>query len=134
MSEATTKSAQKTAETHLRQAESHLAQTRSALSAGTSGIIAMALNEKDGMYDIDDAEDILESIMNKYGGFSITIPPIKFGIKNTDLKKFVPFSPFVSSKANKKAKVFTVIIETIVNKDVNPSERTKSLSKVKAFI
>ena len=43
-----------------------------------SGIIAMALNEKDGMYDIDEAEEIIETLMNKYGGFKVTIPPIKF--------------------------------------------------------
>ena len=42
-----------------------------------SGIIAMALNEKDGMYDIDEAEEILEALMNKYNGFKVTIPPIK---------------------------------------------------------
>ena len=43
-----------------------------------SGIIAMALNEKDGMYDIEEAEEIIETLMNKYGGFKVTIPPIKF--------------------------------------------------------
>lgn len=43
-----------------------------------SGIIAMALNEKDGMYDIEEAEEIIEMLMNKYGGFKVTIPPIKF--------------------------------------------------------
>ena len=53
-----------------------------------SGIIAMALNEKDGMYDIDDAEDILESLMNKYGGFSITIPPIKFLMPEAKVMNF----------------------------------------------
>ena len=43
-----------------------------------SGLIAMALNEKNGMYDIDEAEEIIETLMNKYGGFKVTIPPIKF--------------------------------------------------------
>ena len=53
-----------------------------------TGIVSMALNEKDGMYDLDDAEDILESLMNKYGGFSITIPPIKFLMPEAKVMNF----------------------------------------------
>lgn len=43
-----------------------------------NGIIAMALGEKNGMYDIDEAEEVLTNLMNKYGGFAVTIPPIRF--------------------------------------------------------
>ena len=53
-----------------------------------SGVIAMALGEKNGMYDLDGAEEILTNLMNKYGGFTITIPPIKFLMPEAKVMNF----------------------------------------------
>lgn len=41
-------------------------------------IVAMALQEKDGMYDLDFAEAAVCKAMEKHGNWSITIPGIKF--------------------------------------------------------
>ena len=62
------------------------------------------------------------------------MPPIRFGIKNTALKKLVPPMPFVSAKANKNAKRLTEITATMVNFMVNHNAFIKLVSSVKAAI
>lgn len=46
------------------------------------------------------------------------IPPIRLGIKKTVRKPLVNLFPRVNNKAMEKAKMLTVITETIVNKAV----------------
>ena len=63
-----------------------------------------------------------------------TIPPIRFGIKNTVLKALVPRSPLVISSATAKAMTLTVITETKVNLTVSHREFRKVSSLVKMRI
>ena len=60
------------------------------------------------------------------------MPPIKFGIKNTVRKKFVPGSSFVKSSASKNAKTFMPITDITANLTVNHIAFIKSLSSVNA--
>jgi hypothetical protein len=61
-----------------------------------------------------------------------TIPPIRFGIKNTVRKTFVPLIFRVRRRASKNAKTLIRIIETTANFAVNIAAFKKFLSSEKA--
>jgi hypothetical protein len=63
-----------------------------------------------------------------------TMPPIRFGIKNTVRKKLVPFFPRVRIIAIVNAKKLIVITETIVNFTVNQSALINSLFDLNALM
>lgn len=63
-----------------------------------------------------------------------TIPPIKFGIKNTVRKRFVPLRVPVNSKASIKAMTLMVITDTTVNFTVNHKDCKKVVSLANAVI
>ena len=60
-----------------------------------NSMIAALLNEKDGMYDVADAHDVIKSVINENGSFVLTVPSIplilqdgaKLGITNADVDK-----------------------------------------------
>jgi len=58
-----------------------------------------------------------------------TIPPIRFGIKNTVRKTLVPLNPFVRARAIKNASTLIRILETKANITVSQNEWLKVLSK-----
>ena len=51
-----------------------------------------------------------------------TIPPIRFGIKKTVLKRFVPLSFCVSAIAKKKAIILMIMIVAIAKASVRKKE------------
>ena len=61
------------------------------------------------------------------------MPPIRFGIKNTVLKTFVPLSPLVKRLAKANEITFTLITDTTANLTVNHKAFLKS-SFENAFI
>lgn len=72
------------------------------------------------------------AFISKFHIYPSTIPPIRFGIKNTVLNIFVPFIPLVSKSANANEITFMVITETNVNFVVNHKAFKKFLSRVNA--
>ena len=62
------------------------------------------------------------------------MPPIRFGIKKTVRKKFVPGRSLVKSRASAKAITFMPITEITANFSVNIRESIKRRSSVKALI
>ena len=57
-----------------------------------------------------------------------TIPPIRFGIKNTVRKAFVPLYPLVRASAIKNASTLIRILDTNANTTVSQKEWLKVLS------
>src|SRR5699024_1701231 len=53
------------------------------------------------------------------------MPPIRFGIKKTVRKKLVPRNLRVSNHAKRKAKMLTVITETMTTRTVKPKAEMK---------
>lgn len=52
-------------------------------------MVKVALVEKNGMYDIDKAKMVLEDTLKNSGGFTITIPSVKFILPEEQEIKFV---------------------------------------------
>ena len=51
-------------------------------------LVKVALVEKNGMYDIAKAKEILKKTIKECGDFTITIPPIKFVLPEEQQMKF----------------------------------------------
>ena len=57
-----------------------------------------------------------------------TIPPIRFGIKNTVLNALVPLNPFVSASAMANARTLIRILDIKANATVSQNAWLKVLS------